>query len=75
MGLSSSLGFLILPFPALPSQVSTESQPGETEQSREIREENELLIKILFLIPRCHLNGVWLNSYFARVLLASKSGL
>lgn len=71
-GLSSSLGFLFLPFPALPSQVSTESQPGETEQSREIQEEKELLIKILFLIPRCHLNGVWLNSYFAMVFVSFK---
>ena len=41
-GLSSSLGFLFLPFPALPSQVSTESQPGETEQSREIQEEKQV---------------------------------
>ena len=71
-GLSSSLGFLFLPLPALPSQVSTESQPGETEQSREIQEEKELLIKILFLIPRCHLNGVWLNSYFAMVFVSFK---
>lgn len=68
-GLGRSLGFLILPLPAPALQVPTESQPGETEQSREIWAEKELLINILFFIPRYHLNGVWLNSYFAVVFV------